>query len=169
MTETQAKVVKAMAENQLNMSRAAKALHYPRTAIYKHVIRVLNQTGKDMRDFYDMTQLLREAEVVLGTASGRQYASTIELDGQVFTDDLGAVLNCAVRYCIGRRTYMPKLVMDVIRPLLPALTEKTLWCFEWDIEGADNYGADYDEEEWMRFLSEVKAEIARRNESADGE
>ena len=169
MTETQAKVVKAMAENQLNMSRAAKALHYHRTAIYKYVIRVLDETGKDMRDFYDMTQLLREAEAVLGTARGKRYASLMEPDSQAFTDEFGAVLNCAVRYCIGRRTYMPKLVVDVIRPLLPALTGKTLWCFERDIEGADNYGADYDEEEWMQFLSEVKAEIARRNESADGE
>ena len=68
MTETQAKVVKAMAENQLNMSRAAKALHYHRTNIYKHVIRVLDETGKGMRDFYDMQHLLREAEVVLGIA-----------------------------------------------------------------------------------------------------
>ena len=168
MTETQAKVVKAMAENQLNMTRAAKALHYHKTNIYKHVIRVLDQTGKDMRDFYDMTQLLREAEVVLGTEQGKRYANIMEPDGQEFTDEFCAVLNCAVRYCIGRRTYMPKLVMDVIRPLLPALTERTLWCFEWDIEEADNYGADYDEEEWMQFLSEVKAEIARRNESADG-
>ena len=168
MTETQAKVVKAMAENQLNMSRAAKALHYHRTAIYKHVIRVLDQTGMDMRDFYDMHHLLREAEAVLGTSRGTRYVSIIEPDGQAFSDEFGAVLNCAVRYCIGRRTYMPKLVMDVIRPLLPALTDKTLWCFERDIAGADNYGADYDEEEWMRFLSEVKAEIARRNESADG-
>ena len=33
MTETQAKVVKAMAENQLNMTRAAKALHYHQTNI----------------------------------------------------------------------------------------------------------------------------------------
>ena len=169
MTETQAKVVKAMAENQLNMTRAAKALHYHKTNIYKHVIRVLDETGKDMRDFYDMTQLLREAEAVLGTARGKRYAHLMEPERKMFTDEFGAVLNCAVRYCIGRRTYMPKLVMDVIRPLLPALTGKTLWCFERDIEGADNYGADYDEEEWMRFLSEVKAEIARRNESADGE
>ena len=169
MTETQAKVIKAMAENQLNMSRTAKALHYHRTAIYKHVIRVLNQTGKDMRDFYDMTQLLGEAEVVLGTARGNRYASLMEPDIQAFTDEFGAVLNCAVRYCIGRRTYMTKLVMDVIRPMLHALTDKTLWCFERDIEGADNYGADYDEEEWMRFLSEVKAEIARRDANADRE
>ena len=169
MTETQAKVVKAMAENQLNMTRAAKALHYHKTNIYKHVIRVLDETGKDMRDFYDMTQLLREAEVVLGTARGKRYASLMEPDSQAFTDEFGAVLNCAVRYCIGRRTYMPKLVMDVIRPLIPALTDKTLWCFERDIEGANNYGADYDEEAWMRFLSEVKAEIARRDANVIGE
>ena len=168
MTETQAKVVKAMAENQLNMSRTAKALHYHRTAIYKHVIRVLDETGKDMRDFYDMNQLLREAEAVLGTARGKQYASLMEPDDQEFSDEFGAVLNCAVRYCIGRRTYMPKLVMDVIRPILPALTDKTLWVFNWDIEGADNYGADNYEEEWMRFLYEVKAEIARRDENVIG-
>ena len=74
MTETQAKVVKAMAENQLNMTRAAKALHYHKTNIYKHVIRVLDETGKDMRDFYDMIHLLREAEVVLGTARGDENA-----------------------------------------------------------------------------------------------
>ena len=111
MTETQAKVVKAMAENQLNMTRAAKALHYHKTNIYKHVIRVLDQTGKDMRDFYDMTQLLREAEVVLGTARGKRYASLMEPDMQAFTD----------------------------------------------------------EEEWMRFLSEVKAEIARRDANVDRE
>lgn len=74
MTETQAKVVKAMAENQLNMTRAAKVLHYHKTNIYKHVIRVLGETGKDMRDFYDMTQLLREAEAVLWTARGDENA-----------------------------------------------------------------------------------------------
>ena len=95
-------------------------------------------------------------------------ANLMEPGSKMFTDEFGAVLNCAVRYCIGRRTYMPKLVMDVIRPLLPALTDKTLWCFERDIEGEDNYGADYDEEEWMRFLSEVKAEIARRDANVIG-
>lgn len=43
-------------------------------------------------------------------------------------DDFGAVLNCAVRYTLGRRTYMPGLVIDYIRPLLPFLSSKTLWC-----------------------------------------
>ena len=45
-------------------------------------------------------------------------------------DNFGAVLNCAVRYAIGRRTYMPGLVIDYITPLLPYLNNKTLWCFD---------------------------------------
>ena len=44
-------------------------------------------------------------------------------------DDFGgAVLNCAVRYALGRRTYMPGLVMDEIRPMLKDCSERTLWC-----------------------------------------
>lgn len=48
-------------------------------------------------------------------------------------DDFGAVCNCAVRYCLGRRSYMPSLVCRYIISLLPELTDKTLDCFERDI------------------------------------
>ena len=84
-------------------------------------------------------------------------------------DDFGgAVLNCAVRYALGRASYMPGLVMDQIRPMLPDCSDKTLWCFEQDVSEwlertkpetgfFDNY---YDE--WQRFLEAVRAEIERR-------
>lgn len=40
-------------------------------------------------------------------------------------DDFGgAVLNCAVRYALGRMSYMPGLVMDVIRPMLKNCSER---------------------------------------------
>lgn len=48
-------------------------------------------------------------------------------------DFFGAVLNCAVRYSLGRQSYMPGLVIDFITPLLPYLSDKTLWCFEKDV------------------------------------
>ena len=71
-------------------------------------------------------------------------------------DFFSAVLNCAIRYCIGRVSYMPSLVCDYIRPLLPYLSEKTLWCMEKDIEGADSYGMPQDKEMWKGFLKAVK-------------
>ena len=49
-------------------------------------------------------------------------------------DNFGAVLNCAVRYSLGRHTYMPGLVMDFIGPLLPYVSDRTLWCMERDIK-----------------------------------
>lgn len=81
-------------------------------------------------------------------------------------DNFGAVLNWAVRYCLGRMTYAPKMTIEFITPLLPYLSEKTLWCFERDIaekkERVQNFGMDFDEAAWMRFWEEVKAERERR-------
>ena len=46
---------------------------------------------------------------------------TIEIDKNFET-----ILLCAVRYAIGRRTYIPSLVIDYITPLLPYLSEDVL-------------------------------------------
>ena len=92
----------------------------------------------------------------------RKQKSTPHID--VSDDNFGAVLNCAIRYCLGRRTYMPSLVMGVIRPLLPMLSSKTLWCMERDIREANNYGdPNIDEPNWNEFLKQVQDAIEFRN------
>lgn len=83
-------------------------------------------------------------------------------------DDFGAVLNCAVRYAIGRRTYMSSLVIDYITPLIPYLNNKTLWCFDQDIADA-KYTKGYgdpaiDEPKWLRFHQAVREERIKRGE-----
>lgn len=81
-------------------------------------------------------------------------------------DDFGgAVLNCAVRYALGRASYMPRLVMDQITPMLPDCSDKTLWCFEQDVSErlSDALWAG----DWKRFLEAVRAEIERRKEDRD--
>lgn len=87
------------------------------------------------------------------------------------SDDFGgAVLNCAVRYAIGRRSYMPGLVMDEIRPMLNDCSDKTLWCFERDISewlaGRDGGGFAY-EKEWAAFRDEVRR-IMQEREKENG-
>lgn len=89
-------------------------------------------------------------------------------------DDFGgAVLNCAVRYALGRATYMPGLIMDEIKPMLPDCSDKTLWCFERDVseylEGVDwtsndLFGARWNDADWMQFLEAVRAEMERRKD-----
>lgn len=82
-------------------------------------------------------------------------------------DDFGAVCNCAVRYCLGRRSYMISLICGYIMPLLPELTDRTLDCFERDISEHERTGFDFgyscDCETWDAFYKAVCNEIERRN------
>ena len=81
-------------------------------------------------------------------------------------DDFGALCNCAVRYCFGRRSYMPSLVCGYIISLLPELTDKTLACFKRDIAERKRTGFDfgdsYDYGTWDAFYKEVCKEIEWR-------
>lgn len=87
-------------------------------------------------------------------------------------DDFGAILNCAVRYACGRQSYMPSLVIDFITPLLPYLSNRTLWCFDQDLtdrkyEPYENPFGDknIDEPGWLRFLELVREERTKRGET----
>ena len=84
-------------------------------------------------------------------------------------DNFGAVLNWAVRYCLGRMTYAPSMTVEFITPLLPYLNDRTLWCFDSDIEERkrhrESFGMECDEEMWMRFWGAVIAERERRKEN----
>ena len=83
-------------------------------------------------------------------------------------DEFGTILNCAVRYACGRRTYMPRLVIDFITPLLPSLSSKALWCFDQDLTNAKHecgYGdPKIDEPAWLDFHAKVRAERTKRGE-----
>lgn len=78
-------------------------------------------------------------------------------------DDFGAICNCAVCYAVGRRTYMPSLVIDFITPHLGELSDKTLWCFQRDLEERKNgffdFVDEFDKTNWVNFLDVVNKEI----------
>ena len=68
-------------------------------------------------------------------------------------DDFGCVLNCAIRYCLGRRTYMPGLVTNFIKNSCGDLmNKKTVEVMIRDIEECECYGDRCDEETWANFL-----------------
>lgn len=79
-------------------------------------------------------------------------------------DFFGAVLNCAVRYCIGRMTYMPGLVTDwIMQHCHGLLTAKTLGVMKRDIDEArarDNLGMSCDVVTWLRFRDWLDKEEA---------
>lgn len=86
-------------------------------------------------------------------------------------DDLGLIMNAAVRYAIGRMTYMPGAVVDFITPYLSEINDRTLDCFIRDLEermedvekGIGTWGMDIDKATWINFLNRCRQESVRRN------
>ena len=85
------------------------------------------------------------------------------------TDDsagyFGTVLNCAVRYCIGRETYMPGLVTDwIMGHCSGVLKEKTLFVMKRDIDEStarNALGWECDVKTWQEFRRWIVQEEER--------
>ena len=45
---------------------------------------------------------------------------------KIDNEDFGALAVCAIRYCQGRRTYMPELVRGIIRGHIDEVSDKDL-------------------------------------------
>ena len=107
------------------------------------------------------------AERELGNAVTVSISEPVDIKDE----DFGAILICAVRYCLGRQTYMPGLIIGYITPLLPRISDKTLRCMETDLSKPDLYGGfgneKIDEPIWIKFRSNVQEEIQRRKEKGD--
>ena len=82
------------------------------------------------------------------------------------SSDFGALCTCAIRYCIGRRTYMPSLIVGYLTTIIPKLETRTLVVIATDIRGAANLDDDCDAAVWNRFLSAVETEIEKRRGSS---
>ena len=86
---------------------------------------------------------------------------TIEID-----KTFESILICAVRYAIGRRTYIPSLVIDYITPLLSHLSYNTLGLIAAEIidHSYDGGSGDdmIDRPYWLAFKKKTLAEMERR-------
>lgn len=83
-------------------------------------------------------------------------------------EDFGLIVLSAMRYCIGRRTYMPEVFTNFVNPLLPYLSDKTIFLLERDIREQAQYGENaygdpvIDKPVWDNFYQKVYFEQYNR-------
>ena len=99
---------------------------------------------------------------IIGTIDRQPQVGGVEINKAFET-----ILLCAVRYVIGRRTYIPSLVIDYITTLLPYLSDNTLRLIANEITEHDTYegglGDDMiDRPYWLAFKKKILAEMERR-------
>lgn len=81
-------------------------------------------------------------------------------------DNLGEMLNWAVRYALGRRTYAVMSTCEYIKPLIKDLSDRTLYCMSRDIKEQEKkgYGDQCDVDNWLELLGLVDEELVRRTD-----
>ena len=105
-------------------------------------------------------------------AEGKNIFEIIEAQPQVggveIDKNFESILVCAVRYAIGRKTYMPSMVIDYITPLLPYLSYWILGLMAAEIIDHNYEGGLGDEmidrPYWIDFLQRIRLEMEGRNE-----
>ena len=77
--------------------------------------------------------------------------------------DFGTVCGCAVRYSLGRQTYMPSLVQQFINRNLKQIDSYSLAVMVRYIKEAPSYGNEtIDKPGWMNFLAVLEKELKDR-------
>lgn len=86
--------------------------------------------------------------------------------------DYATLCICAIRYCFGRKTYMPGLVQNIVLKNIDRISDDDLNIILRDLEGMSEF--DYgdqiiDKPHWLNFYDELKLEHNRRSsENAHG-
>lgn len=83
------------------------------------------------------------------------------------TQDFELMMISALRYAIGRYTYMPSVTIEYIRYLIPQLSAKTLYVMKRDIdEEAARYQRMerelYLADEWAKLAEEIRVEYEQK-------
>ena len=86
---------------------------------------------------------------------------------EISQDNFGTLCICAIRYCQGRRTYMPSLVREIVTPHLKELSDRDIDVMVEDCgfqRRFDAYGDDCDKVEWLEWEQRLLAEQKKRKE-----
>lgn len=83
--------------------------------------------------------------------------------------DFGTLCICALRYCMGRQTYMPDMVREIVREHLEELSDKDIYVLLNDCEfqaQMELWGdPKLDKPGWVAWKNELEKEQQRRKEN----
>ena len=91
-------------------------------------------------------------------------------DITITDDEFQQFIIYAERYAIGRMTYVPSEVNQIIRKYLPRISSNTLGVLIQDIEleaDRDMLGMDFDKKMWLALLDTLRNEREERKAQGD--
>lgn len=85
--------------------------------------------------------------------------------------DFESMMISALRYAMGRKSYIVSMTIDYITPILPSLSDTTITCMFRDIDEkfnmCDALGMEQDRLAWGRFYQNLSKEKERRKKEVE--
>lgn len=81
---------------------------------------------------------------------------TVQTDFDLGSKDFNALIMCSFRYALGRTSYMPSWISDIISANKDKLTTNTLNIIIEEITTAHYYGEEHDKRMWLAFKKELE-------------
>lgn len=82
---------------------------------------------------------------------------------KVSQDNLGLLMICAERYAMGRKTYMPSTIAQLISGYAKALTDNDLTVLKRDLDYAlENHIENDDLKAWQALYERIGVELIKR-------
>lgn len=83
---------------------------------------------------------------------------------KTYDNDLSILATCAFRYALGRRTYMPSAVQQIIKNHINEIDTLTISIIIKELEECRDFGDPYiDKPGWLSFSDFMKQELAKRD------
>lgn len=114
--------------------------------------------GEHLDDYLDRVEKENIAFIITDEGKDDLILCPADWFGIVADDDLECIIGCAMRYALGRSTYMPSLVCDFIKKHLDILSKKSLEVMIRDIVidlKSDTPQADV----WQSLKSELEGRL----------
>ena len=81
----------------------------------------------------------------------------------VDADDFGSVVICAIRYALGRQTYMPGIVARFAMQVVKEMNTKDLFVIMNDLQGYDFDKDEMGGDDWHRLYYTISKELKARD------
>lgn len=123
--------------------------------------RAIEILDPEHREQYESIEPVNEA-CLMAIDALKKTAGGITVENKNFA----TIAICAIRYCMGRKTYMPDLVRSIVTPLLSELSDNDIIVMLNDCE-FQAFSQDYGDEQidkpgWLKWQSTLQDEAKRR-------
>lgn len=149
------------------MKKTTLTIPYEDLSVILDIIGDWIQNHKEEKDIKKKERIYFRLIDLWGNNASKQISSEFESYSRqdkydLPNEDFNALIICSFRYALGRSSYMPSWISDIISANKDYITNNTINIMIEEIETAPYYGDDCDKRMWFDLKQELEEFVEKR-------